>query len=182
MACLIRQEARVSTNSRLRCQIEASMSRPSQTKSAYVQTVTDGKCQCPGFRSFTRLSYFYVQIFVRSPDFRAFMSRLSCVHQTSCVLVQTLCVHQTFMRSCPDFRAFIRLRVFLSRFSCVHQTFLRSCSGFRAFSRLSGIRKTSCVDVRFFVHSADFRAFMSRLSSVHVQILLISRDLSAFKS
>ena len=46
------------------------MSRPSQTEVAYVQT------------------------FVRSPDFRAFMSRLSCVHQT-------------FVRSCPDFRLFL---------------------------------------------------------------------------
>ena len=45
------------------------MSRPSQTEVAYVQT------------------------FVRSPDFRAFMFRLSCVRQT-------------FVRSCSDFRAF----------------------------------------------------------------------------
>ena len=67
----------------------------------------------------------YVQIFVRSPDFRAFMSRLSCVHQTFVrspdfrAFNQFLCVHvQTFVRS-PNFRAF-------NQFSCVHvQTFER---------------------------------------------------------
>ena len=68
------------------------MSRPSQTEVAYVQT------------------------FVRSPDFRAFMSRL-------------LCVHQTFVRSCPDFRAFTRL-------SCAQPIFVRSCPDFCAFYRL----------------------------------------------
>ena len=103
------------------------MSRPSQTESAYVQT------------------------FVRSPDFRAFMFRLSCVHQT-------------FVRSCPDFRAFTRLscvhvqtfvrspdfRAFMSRLSCVHQTFVRSCPDFRAFTRLS------CVHIQTFVRSCPF--------------------------
>ena len=48
---------------------------------------------------------------VRSPDFRAFMSRLSCVHV------------QTIVRS-PDFRAFMsRLCAFMSRPSCVHPCF-----------------------------------------------------------
>ena len=56
------------------------------------------------------------------------MSRLSCVHV------------QTFVRSCPDFRAF------MFRLSCVHvQTFSRSCPDFRAFDRLS------CVHVQTFV-------------------------------
>ena len=80
-------------NPRLRCQTEASMSRPSQTESTYVQTVSGGSCLCPDFRAFARLSCVHVQNFVRSPDFRAFMSRLSCVHQT-------------FVRSCSDFRTF----------------------------------------------------------------------------
>ena len=61
-----------------------------------------------------RLWCVHVQTFVRSPDFRAFMFRLSGVH------VRFSCVHvQTFVRSCPDFRAFDRL-------SCVHvHTFVR---------------------------------------------------------
>ena len=106
------------------------MSRPSQTESAYVQT------------------------FVRSPDLRAFMSRLSCVHQT-------------FVRSCPDFRAFTRL-------SCVHvQTFVRSCPDFRAFDRLSCVHQT-------FVRSPDFRAFMSRLSCVHQTFVRSCPDFRAF--
>ena len=139
---------------RLRCQTEASMSRPSQTESTYVQTVPDGKCLCQDFRAFIRLSCVHVQTFVRScPDFRAF-DRLSCVHQT-------------FVRSCPDFRAFTRLscvhvQTFVrTRLSCVHQTFVRSCPDFRAFmSRFSCVHQT-------FVRSPDFRGFMSRLSCVH---------------
>ena len=95
------------------------MSRPSQTESAYVQT------------------------FVRSPDLRAFMSRLSCVHQTfvrSCpdfgaFMSRLSSVHQTFVRS-PDFRAF------MSRLSCVRQTFVRSCPDFREFTKLSCVRQT----------------------------------------
>ena len=86
-------------------------------------------------------------------DFRAFMFRLSCVHV------------QTFVRSCPDFRAFMfSFRAFMSRLSCVHvQTFVRSCPDFRAFIRLS------CIHVQTFVRSCpDFRAF-DRLSCVHVQ-------------
>ena len=98
------------------------------------------------------------------PDFRAF-TRLSCVHQT-------LYVHQTFVRSCPDFCAFmIRLscvhqtiRAFLIRLSCVHQSF-------HAFmSRLSSVHKA-------FVRSPDFCAF-TRLSCVHDQTFVRSSDLS----
>ena len=161
------------------------MSRPSQTESAYVQT------------------------FVRSPDLRAFMSRLSCVHQTfvrscpdfraftrlSCVHVQTFvrspdfrafmsrlsCVHQTFVRS-PDFRAF------MSRLSCVHQTFVRSCPDFRAFTKISCVHvqnfraftKLSCVR-QTFVRSSDIRA-STRLSCVQVQTLMRSSDFCAIMS
>ena len=95
--------------------------------------------------------------FVHScPDFRAFMSRLSCVRQTfvrSCsdfraFMSRLSCVRQTFVRSCSDFRAF------MSRLSCVRQTFVRSCSDFRAFfdvSRLCNFERTtppSCVHLR----------------------------------
>ena len=131
------------------------MSRPSQTEGAYVQTVPDGKCLCPDFRAFTRPSCVHVQTFVRSPDFRAFMSRLSCAHQT-------------FVRSCPDFRAF------MSWFSCVRQTFVRS-PDFRAFTRLS------CVYVQTFVRSPDFRAFMSRLSCVHQNFVRSCPELSCVR-
>ena len=188
MACLIRQEARVSTNSRLRCQIEASMSRQSQTKSAYVQTVTDGKCQCPDFRSFTRLSYFYVQIFVRSPDFRAFMSRLSCVHQTFVLLCPDFCAFTRL--SCDHVQTFVRssdFRTFMSRFLCVHQTFVRSCPDFlrspdfhAIMSRRSCVHQTSCVLVQIFVRSPDFPAIMSRLSCVHQTFVLLCPDFCAF--
>ena len=96
------------------------MSRPSQTESAYVQTILNGKCLCADILAFTRLSYVDVQPFMRSPNFRAFISRLSCVHQT-------------FMRSCPDFRAFTRL-------SCVQvQTFVRSYPEFRAFTDTTSV-------------------------------------------
>ena len=137
---------------RLRSQTEASMSRPSQTESTYVQTVPDGSCLCPDFRAFARLSCVHVQTFVRSPDFHAFMSRLSCVHQT-------------FVRSCPDFRAFTRL-------SCVQPIFVRSCPDFRAFDRFL------CVHVQTFVRSTDFRAFMSRLLYILLDILASVWDLN----
>ena len=89
---------------RLRSQREGSISRPSLTESAYVQTVPDGRCLCPDFRAFTRILCVHCQTFVRSPDFRAFMSRL-------------FCVQQTFVRS-TDFRAF------MSRILWVRQTFV----------------------------------------------------------
>ena len=120
--------------------------------------VPDGKSICPD-----------------RPRRKVPMSRLSCVHQT-------------FVRSCPDFRAFTRLscvhvqtfvrspdfRAFMSRLSCVHvQTFVRSCPDFRAFmSRFSCVRQT-------FVRSPDFRAF-TRLSCVYVQTFVRSPDFRAF--
>ena len=131
------------------------MSRPSQTESAYVQTVPDGKCLCPDFRAFARLSCVH-QTFVRScPDFRAFMSRFSCVRQTFVrspdfrAFTRLSCVYvQTFVRS-PDFRAF------MSRLSCVQQTFVVRSPDFR-FVRSSDIRAFT----RIFVRSCpDFRAF-----------------------
>ena len=67
----------------------------SQTESRYVQTVPEGKCLCPD-----------------RPRRKVPISRLSCVHQT-------------FVRSCPDFRAFFLVSR-LCKFerttppSCVH--------------------------------------------------------------
>ena len=145
---------------RLRCQTEASMSRPSQTESTYVQTVPDESCLCPDFRALARLSRVHVQTFLRScPDFRVFRSRLSCVHQTFvrstdfCSFMSRLwCVHQIFVRSI-DFSSF------MSRFSCVHQTFVRSTDYCSFMSRLW------CVHQIFVLSCSDFRAFfdVSRL-------------------
>ena len=84
---------------------------------------------------------------------------------------------QTFVRS-PNFHAFMstlsclhqtfvrstHFCAFMPRRSCVHQIFVRSCPDFRAF-----MFRLSCVHVQIFVHSCpDFRAF-TRLSCVHVQ-------------
>ena len=72
------------------------------------------------FCALTRLSCVHVQIFVRSPDLRAFMIKLLCVHQTFPASIRLLCVNQTFVRSCSNFCAFTRP-------SCVHdQVFVRS--------------------------------------------------------
>ena len=121
------------------------MSRPSQTESAYVQTVPEEKCLCPDFRTFTRLSCVHDQTFVRSPDY-------SCVHdQTFVRSPDYSCVHdQTFVRS-PDY-------------SCVHdQTFVRSpdysCVHDQTFVPSPDY---SCVHDQTFVRSPDY-------SCVHVQ-------------
>ena len=78
----------------------------------------------------TQTESVYVQPFVLSLDFRAFMSR-------------HLCVHRTFVRSCSDFQAFTRL-------SFVHgQTILRAAD-FRAVNGFLGVH------VHTFVRSPDF--------------------------
>ena len=91
------------------------------------------------------------------------------------------CVRQTFVRSCPDFRAFTRLSCVMSRPSCVHQTFVRSSPDFRAITQLSCVQPIivrSCPD---FLAFNRLRAFMSRLSCVH-QVYLLSPGFSAFMS
>ena len=119
--------------------------------SKHAQTVPDGKYLCPDRPRrklpMSRLSCVHVQTFVRSPDFRAFLSRLRAFTRLSSVHVQT------FVRS-PDFRAF------LSRLSCVHQIYLLS-PGFSALmSRLLSLRQ-------FFVSICSyFRAF-TRFSFNH---------------
>ena len=79
------------------------------------------------------------------------MSRLSGVHV------------QTFVRLCPDHRAFTIL-------SCVNvQTFVRSSPDFRAF-----MSRPSCVHHNFLRSCPDFPAFMSKLSCVHVHTIVLS--------
>ena len=141
----------------------------SQTESRYVQTVPDRKCLCPD-----------------RPRRKVPMSRLSCVHQT-------------FVRSCPDFRAFTRLscvhaqifvrspdfRAFMSRLSCVHvrtkclmnaQFFVRP----RPKVPMSRPSQTESAYVQTFVRSPDLRAFMSRLSCVHQTFVRSCPDFRAF--
>ena len=94
------------------------MSRPSQTQSAYVQTVPDGKWRCPDYRAF-KIFRAFEDKFVQTipdrnsicPDFRAFLSIPSCAP------TQIRAFNAKFLvRPCPDHRAF------MSRLSCVHQT------------------------------------------------------------
>ena len=141
-------------------------------------------------------------------DFRMF-TRL-CVRSCSdiCALMsRTSCVHQIFLRSCPEYRAFNRLsclhhqtfvpfmfslscvqvqtfvgswsdfRSLMSRTSFVHQIFLCSCSDFCAFTTFS------CVHVQNFMRSCpEIRAF-TRLSGLHHQTFVPScSDFRAFRS
>ena len=162
---------------RLRSQREESISQPSQTESAYVQTVPDGMCLCPNFRAFTGTSCVHVQTFVRSPDFCALMSRLLCVQPIlvrSCPIYRALnrlsCFHvQTFVRS-PDFRAFYR-------FSCVHvRTFVRSCPDLHAFPRFI------CVHQVFVRSCLDFCAFVKLGCDDPIFVLSSSNIKNLFKS
>ena len=102
------------------------MSRPSQTESVCVQTVTDLMTKylmSKDFRVFTRLSRINVQNLLRSPNMRGFMSK-------------ELCVHQTFVPSCLGFQFFTKLSC-LHMILCVYvQTFLRSCPELHAQSQI----------------------------------------------
>ena len=106
------------------------MSRPSQTESAYVQTIVRSKILV----RFSRFKVEYVQTIPDQkricPGFLAFLSRPSCASKISTLQHQNsrlLSVHvQTFVRS-------LQFRAFMSRLSFVHvQTFVRSLQ-FRAF-------------------------------------------------
>ena len=137
---------------------KVSMSRPSQTESAYVQTFVRSKffvrsscvqkSSCPDFRAF---KIAYVQTIVRS---KLHMSRLSCVQNCICpdyrafkiVYVQTIVRSKLHMSRlscvqnciCPDYRAFkiayvqtfVRSKLYMSRLSCVQNCI---CPDFRAF-------------------------------------------------
>ena len=117
----------------LRCQTKASMSKPENVPDGKylcadrpTRKVPMSRLLCvhqtfvrsPDMRAFNRVSYIHVQTFVRSPDLRAF-------NQFSCAHVQTL------VRSYSDFRAL------KPRLLCVHQTFVRSSPDFCAFTRIS---------------------------------------------
>ena len=78
---------------------------------------------CPDICVFTSFSCVYVQTFGRSPDFRAFISRLRAI-------TKILSVHVQILVLSPDFCTF------LSRLPGVHQTFVRLCSDFFAFIKL----------------------------------------------
>ena len=122
------------------------MSRPSQTQSAYVQTVPDGKWICPDFRAFKNFCAFLVRS-------KTNMSRPS---QTETVYVQT------FVRSCPDHRALL-LRAFEDKYVQTIPDRNSICPDFRA-----SMSRPSCGYVQTTLRSnPDYRAFMSRLSCVH---------------
>ena len=141
---------------------KVSMSRPSQTESAHVQTFVRSKffvrsscvqnSLCPDFRAFKilydqilmRSKLKFVRSFVRS---KTPMSRLSCV--------------QTCL--CPDFRAFKILydqTLVRSKWKIV-RSFVRSCPDYLALKN---------THVQTFVRS---KMRMSRLSCVHVQITFL---------
>ena len=103
-----------------------SMSRPSPTESAYVQTFVRSKF-------FVRLTCVHISPF---PDFlrsKLPMSRLSCVpNQNSCAQILKICAFMSRISCvqkhlCPDicaaknfFAFFVRSKVRISRLSCVH--------------------------------------------------------------
>ena len=127
----------------------------------------------PGIQTISNRKIF--QTFVLSKDFCAFMLKLSWIHQS-------------FVRSCSDPRAFARLScarqfscilvqtfvAFNPRIASVHLIFARSCLDFSSFTRLS------CFQVKTFVGSRDFCAFTD-LPCAHVKILFQgSPDFRAF--
>ena len=63
------------------------------------------------------------------------------------------CVHQTFVRSCPYFRAFTRLIVrSWSDFRAFTRLFVRSCPDFRAFFLVSRPCKFECTTSPSCIH------------------------------
>ena len=171
---------------------KVSMSRPSQTESAYVQTFVRSKffvssscvqkSSCPDFRAF---KIAYGQTFVRSK--RKFVrSKIDnlCVHVQTFVrskfFVSSSCVQKS---SCPDFRAFkiaygqtfVRSKRKFVRSKidnlCVHvQTFVRSKL---PMARLSCVPKENSCAPKLIIC-----AFMSRLSCVQKALC---PDFRAFK-
>ena len=140
------------------------MSRQVQTENANVQTVPDSKCLCPDrprrkvdmsrlscVQNFSCVLRAFEDKYVQTipdrnsicPDFRAFLSRQSCVHV------------QTIVRSCPDHRAF------MSRLSCVHQTEKKLPGGVQCRSlkmkteRVPKFHKSRCLN---FIKKFDFKS------------------------
>ena len=137
------------------------MSRPSQTESAYVQTLPDGKCLCPDYRAFKIFRAFIVRSILPMSRLScvpkenscapkliicAFMSRLSCVQNALCPDFRAFKIAyvQTFVRSkgkfvrskidnlCVHVQTIVRSKVLMSRLSCVQDCL---CPDFRAFQR-----------------------------------------------
>ena len=157
-----------------------------QDGSKYVQTVPDEKTRpkflvfpsrLHAFRRFHDLMsrcYCVYQISVCFPDFRAFMSRLPCVHV------------QTFVRSFPDFFSFIfripcvhfwDLLAFMYRLQYAHiQTFVCSCPDYlRSYSGFCALEFVSlCPDFRGCTRLTLI--FKFRFSCVHVQIFVDPPD------
>ena len=153
-------------------------------------------CFCPDVRAITRILYAHVQTLVRSTRFCAFIC-FSCVCVSIFVLPTDLrvvtrfwCVHvQTLVRS-PLFCAFTSyscvyvqnfvcssaFRVFLCRRSGDHQNIVRSCPDFSSFNTFLCVHLLFvrlCPDLCF---SRVFRAFISRLFCVYVQIFIRPPD------
>ena len=130
---------------------QVSISRPSPMKSVYIQTVSDEKCLYPD-------------------SLRGKMS-ISRPSQTKSVYIQTVS-DKTCLYPDP-----IRRKVSISRppqtKSVYIQTFSDEVSGSRPYQREGSLFKFYIQT--FVVSFCNFRAFMSRLSSIHVQIFDVSR-------
>ena len=151
---------------------KVSMSRPSQTESAYVQTFVRSKffvrsscvqkSSCPDFRAF---KIAYVQTFVRS---KLPMSRLSCVpKENSCAPKLIICAFMSRLSCvqkalCPDFRAFKNAYV---------QTFLRSKRKF-VRSKIYNM----CVHFQTIVRSKGFMYRLSCVQNTYVQTFCVFKN------
>ena len=150
------------------------MSRPSQTQIVYVQIVPNGKWICPDYRAFKTFRAFFVRSKAICPDHPRwtheslnFNARWSG-HDRTIVWTWThesliMNAQKFFVRSCPDFRAF------MSRPSCGHQTIVLSCPDHRAF-----MSRPSCGHQTIVLSCPDHRAFMSRPSCAHLQTIVRS--------
>ena len=114
---------------------------------------------CSDICAITRFDSVHVKTFVRSTDFRVFISWLPFVHQILCVHVHI------FVRS-PNFRVF-------TWFSCIHV----QMQPFRA--TISCVQQNLHVHVQTFVCSTDFLAF-TRFSCVHQVFVGLYPDICAF--
>ena len=162
-----------------------------QTEFRYVQTVPDGKCQCPDppRRKVPMFRLSCVQKCL-SPDFRAFKNAyVQTIVRSKMPIFRLSCVQKCL---CPDYRAFknaylqtfVRSKMPMSRLSCVQKCL---SPDFRAFknayvqtivrskmpiSRLSCVQKCLCPDYRAFKNAyvqiiVRSKMPMSRLSCVH---------------
>ena len=134
--------------------------------------IVNPPCFYPDFRAFIRLSCVYLQICVLLyTEVRVFLVRFSSFHQTSvhswmvfCAFMpkplwvqEILCVHnQSFVSSCPDFRA-------LNRYLCVcFQSLMPSFPDYRRVIGLSCLCNT-------FMHSCSLSREFTTIACVHVK-------------